>query len=134
MEINGYELVNEDKLERAINGTLNSSAQMVGGVGKKDKAGKLENPEEVLAEYDRLGGLIFKAGTKDKVKTGSFYDFKLKGARPKPEVVYTYRVNGQEIDVPEGEELPLSVKAARIQEAAAGEDAGSEKPKKRRAK
>lgn len=56
-EFEGYALFNQDKLTRA-----------------KEAAGKGASEALVLAEYDKLGGLIT---TKDgeKLATGSFYDF-----------------------------------------------------------
>lgn len=128
MEINGYTLVNPDKVERAINGSVTSKGMMLGGVGEE------ATDEAKLAEYDRLGGLVTR-GT-DKVKMGSFYDFKLKKPRETPEIVFVYRVNGQLVEVPDGEVLPGEVRAAKIleeaNEASFDEDAdvGEEKPKK----
>lgn len=108
MNINGFELVNSDKVERAINGTVSSKGAMVGGVGEAAV------PEAILAEYDRLGGLIKKGG--DKVKTGSFFDFKAKAPRDVPEVVFIYNVNGRFVEVPEGQQLPGEVRAAKMLE------------------
>ncbi len=70
-------IVNHEKLDRAINGTVTSRGSMEGGVGKN------ATQEQILAEYDRLGGLI---KTKDgrKVATGSFWDFEKKAARETP--------------------------------------------------
>lgn len=90
--INGFKLENAAKLERA--------ETVVGS-----------DATTLLAEYDRLGGLITKNG--DKVKTGSFYDFEAKKPRAKPKVVFVYTVDGEFVDVPEGEELPGEVRAAR---------------------
>ncbi len=107
MEINGYILVNTDKVKRAIYGTISSGGMLTGGVG--------ENASDMakLVEYDRLGGLITKGGY--KVKTGSFYDFQKGKARVTPEVNFIFRdLNGEAVEVPEGEELPLEVKAAQI--------------------
>lgn len=68
LEFGGYQLVNHDKVHRAINGTIGREGKMEGGVGKEATAA------QVLAEYDRLGGLILdQYGT--KLETGSFYDF-----------------------------------------------------------
>lgn len=114
MDISGFTLVNEEKVERALRGTLNSMGKVAGGVGVFNDDGELTNPEAVLVEYDRLGGLIVKEGTNDKVKNGSFYDFEKRQPRKEPVVIYVTRVDGQEIEVPEGTEEPLKVKAARI--------------------
>jgi len=109
MEIEGYTLVNPDKIERAINGTTNNKGEIVGGVAKTDGS---YDEGELIAEYDRIGGLIRKG--EDKVKTGSFYDFKAKGVRKEPKVVFVFRVNGQEVEVEDGEVLPGVVRAAKV--------------------
>src|SRR3990167_5053548 len=55
-----YLLVNNDKLNRAIFGNVGRGGQMEGGAGEK------ATPELVIAEYDKLGGLILtKGGEKD---------------------------------------------------------------------
>lgn len=125
MNIGEYTLVNAEKVERAINGTLGKDAAFKGGVGS-------ENPEALMAEYDRLGGLITKGG--ERVKTGCFYDFKAKKPKENPEVVFLYRVNGTEVEVPEGAEKPLAVKAAEVLAADNAEkaEAKEEKRKSRR--
>lgn len=129
MLIKGFTLINEEKVERSLSGVQRSDGSSIGGIGsgayfdtteqiwKKDGTSlsaseieKLEN--DLLAEYDRIGGLIQKGG--DKVKTGSFYDFKGKRPRTEPKVFFTYSVNGKFVDVPDGTELPGEVKAAKI--------------------
>lgn len=109
MELLGYTLVNEDKVERALNGSVVDHGKRVGGIA--DEFGKYDE-EALLAEYDRLGGLIKKGG--DNLKIGCFYDFKARRPRTEPKVVFLFRVNGQEVEVPEGTELPGRVRAARI--------------------
>lgn len=96
-EFGDYLLVNAEKLDRAINGVVGHGGVMMGGVGKD------ADEQTILAEYDRLGGLILKknggvAYDEDeegnetekpvdvKVATGSFYDFKARRPRTKPEV------------------------------------------------
>ena len=118
----GFELVNEDKVERALNGTLTPSGDKVGGIAKEDGS---YDENELLAEYDKMGGAI-RQGT-DKVETGSFYDFKKKKPREKPQVALIFRINGKVVRVVEGEETPNIVKAARI----LAEDK-EEKPKKKK--
>jgi sarcosine oxidase gamma subunit len=44
---------------------------------------------------------------------GSFYDFARKAPRAKAEVVLTFRINGEIVDVAEEAEAPAIVKAAR---------------------
>lgn len=105
MEIGNYTLVNSDKLERAMNGTVGSQGQLKGGVGADaDEA-------EILAEYDRLGGLIKKEG-KYVVKTGGFWDFKNNVAFKKPAPVLLFNVNGETVEVDADEPLPLEVRAS----------------------
>ena len=106
MIIDGYTLANAEKLDRAINGTVGSRGSAIGGVGPGDQAA-------ILAEYDRLGGLILKG--KYKVKTGSFYDLRLKKAIDKPKPILVFVVNGEFVEVPESEPLPLEVRASEVQ-------------------
>lgn len=107
MKIGSYTLANADKVDRAINGTVVSQGRLTGGVGADAK------PAAILAEYDRIGGLILKDG-KYKVKTGSFYDIKGKKphAKPKPKLVFT--VNGETVEVDADKPLPLEVQAAQL--------------------
>ena len=105
--VGGYELVNAEKVDRAILGSMSAGGQLQGGVGEK------ASDEVKLAEYDRLGGLVRKNGR--KVKMGSFYDFENKKPREEPEVVLVFRdLEGNEIEVPEGEEVPLEARAAEM--------------------
>lgn len=125
MEIQEFTLVNTEKLERALNGTQTGSGTVIGGVGSgayfddgwKRNGEPLSESEvatlehALLAEYDKIGGLVMKGD--DKVKTGSFYNFTARKPRATPEVVFTYLVNGQIVDVPAEEETPGIVKAAK---------------------
>ncbi len=147
MLVKTYILVNDDKVERALNGTPKGDGSAIGGIGQgayqeagiwKRSGGELSEAEvtkleaDLIAEYDKLGGLI-KRGS-DKVKTGSFYDFKGREARPKPQVVFYYRINGRYVEVPDGAELPGEVKAAKILDESETKDAVDEevdeKPKR----
>lgn len=126
MEIKSYILENQDKVERALNGTPRGDSSRIGGVGqgayfdgvwKKDgkelsvaEVDKLETA--LLAEYDRLGGRITKGG--DKVKMGSFFNFPARKPHDEPKVKFEYRINGRTVEVPAGTELPGEVKAAKI--------------------
>lgn len=74
-----FVVYNPDKLHRAINGSTTSRGSMEGGVGKD------ASPEAILAEYDRLGGLIKTKGGQ-KVAIGSFYDFEAGKPRKEPTV------------------------------------------------
>jgi hypothetical protein len=120
MVIDGYTLVNAEKLDRAINGTVGSRGIAIGGVGPGDE-------QAILAEYDRLGGLILKG--KYKVKTGSFYDLRLKKAIDKPKPVLVFVVNGEFVEVSESEPLPLEVRASEQQKTKKQEKAESKAKK-----
>jgi len=67
MEIGKYTLKYQPKVDRAIQ-----------AVGSTDE-------NAILVEYDRLGGLIMLNG--EKVKNGSFWDYKAGKAHVKPQVV-----------------------------------------------
>ena len=107
--INGkpYTLVNESKVRRAIEGTVTKNGQLEGGVGQDATV------ETIVAKYDQLGGLILSGG--NKVKLGSFYDFDKKQVRPEPKVTFVFRgLKGEEVEIEEGEEVPVEVKAAKL--------------------
>lgn len=106
MEINGYTLANEEKVRRAAEGSPTSQGTPSGGVGYEDEAA-------LLAQYDKLGGLILNSDNR-KVKTGSFWDFKENSPRKKPEVVLLIQVGFDTVEVPEGEPLPIEAQAAEI--------------------
>lgn len=106
--VKGYELLNADKVRRVIEGDPTRDGNK-GGIMKAD--GKWDD-DELLARYDRLGGAISFNG--DKVQTGSFWDFRNKKAKEKPEVMLEFRINGQLTVVPAEEEAPAIVKAARL--------------------
>lgn len=108
-KIGEFTLVSPEKVERAMNGSITQNGQIIGGVTKED--GKYDDAA-LLAEYDRLGGLIRKGA--DTVKTGSFYDFRNRRPKAKPEVVLVYQINGKIVEVKDGEETPGIVKAAKI--------------------
>lgn len=117
-----FTAVDAGKLERVIVGSTNAGGEFVEGLGED------ADPLEILAAYDRIGGLIRgKEGA--KVKTGSFYDFKRKAPLKTPEIVYIFRVGGSNVEIADGEPIPLKVQAAL----AADEEVGEEeaKPKKR---
>lgn len=113
MIVKGFTLVNEDKITRALDGNQNEHGEFVGGIRKEDGS---YVAEELLAEYDKLGGLIRKG--EDKVRMGSFFDFKKKSPRAEAKVEFEFRVNGEVIYVPAEEEKPNKVKAVQIAEKA----------------
>ena len=74
-----YYLVNHEKLDRAVNGMIGREGKLEGGVGRDVPI------EVVIAEYDKLGGLILDSnGT--KLETGSFYDFENRKPRSEAKV------------------------------------------------
>lgn len=114
MQIKEFTLPNEEKLHRAIYGSLNREGREEGGLlsqlhveDVKDVPG-----DAILAEYDKLGGLILKG--KYKVKLGSFYDFKNRCPRKKPEVLLVFRVEGENVELPADEPIPLEIQASEI--------------------
>ena len=101
MKIGKYELINNEKVERAL--------------GEIIKPDGTHDEDVLLAEYDKLGGLI-RNQEGSKVKTGSFYDFKNKKPFEKREVFVIFNINGEFVEVPEGKEKPEVVKAAETLE------------------
>ena len=77
IDYEGYLICDHSKLDRVINGIIGSQGQLTGGLGKD------ADVKAILAEYDKIGGLI---RTKDgkKVAMGSFYDFVNKQPRKIP--------------------------------------------------
>ena len=121
-----FSLVNDEKVERAQHGSLGREGKLYGGVG--DEA----SPEALLAEYDRLGGLITKGGL--RVKMGSFYDFEKKQPRPESELAFLADVDGEQCEVTEEEAKTLKSvqekKEALKAKKKAKQEEGEEKPKK----
>ena len=76
-KVGGYLLVNHEKLDRVINGVLGREGRLEGGLGQG------ANDAAVLAQYDKLGGLVMTSEG-EKLATGSFYDFANKKPREKP--------------------------------------------------
>lgn len=111
MTIDGYELVNTVKLDRA-----------------RELAGPEATDSTILAFYDKLGGLITKGG--QQIKTGCFWDAKLKKPFVEPKVIYIYSVNGSIVEVPEGTELPGLVRAQMILDEEANKQAEPAKTKR----
>ena len=126
MNIQDYILVNSEKVDRALNGSQQASSDRVGGVGNGayfesgqwKRSGEVLSEKEVavlesalLAEYDRLGGLIKKGG--DKVMMGAFYDFKGRKPKIKPDVKLVFMINGREMIIDADEPAPPVIKAAQ---------------------
>lgn len=114
MNILGFELVNEEKIERAMHGTITRGGVLKGGVGDFQPTSEKTEEEErtmwemkLMAEYDRLGGLVLKEGL--KVKTGAFYSFETKKSRQEPVVTFITEFEGQIIEVDESEARTLKL-------------------------
>lgn len=105
MNIKGFTLQNEEKVVRAAEGAATADGGTTGGVGYDDK-------DLLLAAYDKLGGLILEDG--NKVKTGSFWDFKGNKPLSTPKVIYLVKVDGVEVEVPKGQKMPMEVEARKI--------------------
>lgn len=105
MKIKSFVLENKEKVVRAAEGSPSAGGNLVGGVGYADET-------KLLAQYDKLGGLITEDG--NKVKTGSFFDFK--GDKPweNPKVIYLVRVDGLEVEVAKGKPMPIEVEARKV--------------------
>lgn len=112
-KVGAYELLNPDKVRRALEGQPARDGHLVGGILKQDGT---YDDAELLAHYDKLAGAIMLNG--DKVKHGSFWDVKNKKPRSKPEVMLVFRINGEVVEVSAEKELPPLVKAARVVEEA----------------
>ena len=105
----GFILANPDKVTRALDGAMNDRGEFLGGIRRADGS---YDEAELIAEYDKIGGLIKKG--EDKVRTGSFFDFKARKARVEPKVEFEFRVNGEIIYVPAEQEKPNVVKAVQL--------------------
>ncbi len=120
--IDGFVLETADKLERVVMGDMQRNG-LVGGVGED------ADPALVLARYDRIAGLITKDGT--RIKTGSFWDFKAGVPRETPEIMFSYNIGGDIVDVADPAELG---KAIQTLETARSKKETEFKEKKARAK
>ena len=115
MRIGQYELSNEEKLNRVLKGTLGRLGQLTGGLeNSPDWSKKTEEEREfaIIADYDRVGGLILKNGL--KVATGSFYDVVLRTPRKEPVLKFVTAVEDQIIEVTEEEAAAISASRAKI--------------------
>lgn len=108
MKVLEYDLINEEKVERALHGNIGAEGKLVGGVG--DDA----DEATILAEYDKLGGLIRKG--KYNLKTGCFFDFKTQTPikTEDVEVIFIMASVDGPVEVSEGEPIPLEVKAEEM--------------------
>lgn len=103
--IDGFKLENSDKIERVVNGDMGRSGTLEGGLGEEEAR---KNPSLVLARYDKIAGYITKDGI--KVKTGSFWDFKLKAPRKEPEVMFIFNIGGDRVEVDDPKNLSDAIR------------------------
>lgn len=109
--VKGLQLVNDDKLHRAIHGSVNRYGLEVGGLIEKYIEEDKIPDDELLAAYDKLGGAVFKGDI--KVESGSFYDFLKKQPKPKSEIVLLFKdLRGRTVKLKEDEAVPVEVQAA----------------------
>lgn len=117
--IGEFSLDNDEKRERALHGTGRRDPRT--GITNSG-VGDVASEEALLAEYDRLGGLILKDGL--KVKSGSFYDFEAKKPREEPDVKFEMLVDGRVIYATEAQ--AKAIQAAKDQAAEITEQAAQE--------
>lgn len=137
MEVKGYELAGQEKLDRVVLGKQNRLGQLEGGLGLYSDDGTVVDSEgnpvdenEILARYDREGGLILKDSI--KIKNGAFWDSKFKRARKEPDIWYLFPVGaGDFVEVRDPKELG---KAIQTIEAAKQEKVAKFKAKKSKSK
>lgn len=79
-KVTNFTLVNKDKIKRVL--------------AEFEVEGKKISDNDLLIQYDKLGGLIIeekkvkKVEVRQQVVTGSFYDFEEKKGRKKPKLTY----------------------------------------------
>ena len=111
-EYNGYVCQNVEKLNRVIYGTPGKEGQMEGGLLKEGIQLEDLKDEDILATYDKLGGLILNKDGR-KVETGSFFNFQRKQIIEKPEPILVLNsLDGTTVRIKEGSDVPLEVKVA----------------------
>ncbi len=92
IEYGEFLLVNREKLDRVILGTVAREGQMTGGLGENAPI------EQILAYYDKLAGLITDKNGQ-KLKNGCFWDFKKKYPKETPEIVYRDNVSTSKTNI-----------------------------------
>lgn len=106
--IDGFVLENHDKLQRVLEGDVMTQGLPQGGLIEKYGDISKVPPSEVLARYDKIGGLITKdigSDVRVKIKTGSFWDVRKKAPREEPMVKYLFIVGGEKVEVDDPSEL-----------------------------
>lgn len=116
LKVGEFELVNDEKINRALNGSVTKNGVPQGGLLRKHGTNNPDDvpPTELLAEYDRLGGLILKDG--NKLKIGCFYNFTLKQPLDKPVVIFVERIDGEEVELDESEARAIQKAKKKVKE------------------
>lgn len=133
MQIGVYELVNEEKIKRVLDGEVGRSGKATGGLKTMPKWNNLTEEEKnalIISHYDKLGGLIVKEGL--KVVSGTFWDSDLNA--PKKEIEEKFVINLDEdiVEVSEDEAKALASAKKKVAELKAKKGEG--KKRKRRIK
>ncbi len=102
----GIQMVNEEKVERAVYG-MATSRGLVDGLGEDASA------EDILAKYDDMHGFMKKGAY--KIKHGTFVDKKTKKFIENPKIILLIKMNGEYVEQPEEEKESLEVKVAKKQ-------------------
>lgn len=119
-QIGEFTLKNDEKVNRAVNGSLTRDGKLAGGVGVAPNAQTATAEEldahdlKVLAEYDKLGGHIDKGGL--KVQSGSFYDFRNRRPHVEPKVTFLINVDGEIVEGTEEEAAAVQSARERIRQ------------------
>lgn len=106
--VKGIELTSTEKVRRVLEGTTTRGGELAGGIMQPD--GTFDE-DQFLAMYDKIGGGMRLNG--DSVKMGSFYDFRKKAPKDEPEIMLSFRINGEVMDVPANKPAPAIVEADR---------------------
>lgn len=118
IQIGEFVLKNAEKFERAVHGSLTRTGTLSGGVGdapsNQDSEEFKKWESAVLAEYDKLGGLIVKNGL--IVKIGAFYNFVKKQPQLDPHPSFIINVDGENVEGSEEEAASLKTARDRIKQ------------------
>ena len=112
LDFGDFLLYNHDKFNRVVDGIVGPGGRAMGGLGKDAPA------EMIIAEYDKLGGLI-KTKDGQKVETGMFYDFENRKPKDKIELKIALKPNrgGLKITTKEvGDELKGKGRKSKVKD------------------
>jgi hypothetical protein len=118
MRIGQFELANDEKIERAKHGSMTRGGVLTGGVGDLPEEHTKEEKDtyeaKLLAEYDRLGGLVLKDGI--KVCMGTFYDFAKRTPQKEYNMKFEENIDGYLTQVTEEEAVALKTAREKVEE------------------